>query len=121
MTVWPPKTSGKRVRSFGATSREGGTEEQETGRDRRWAPLGGIEPRTSRFLWLRFALRENRTHDQREEIERGFNPSEGWELRVGFNPCDGDEVLPKVVWTGLTLEMCVILLTYQTVRHVARL
>ena len=39
----------------------------------------------------------------------GFNPSEGWESRVGFNPRDGDEVLPKVVWTGLTLEMCVIL------------
>ena len=44
----------------------------------------------------------------------GFNPSEGWESRVGFNPRDGDKVLPKVVWTGLTLEMCVILLTYQS-------
>ena len=43
----------------------------------------------------------------------GFNPTEGWESSVGFNSREGGEVRPRVVWTGLTLEMCVILSTYQ--------
>ena len=38
----------------------------------------------------------------------GFNPTEGWKSSVGFNPREGGEVRPRVAWTGLTLEMCVI-------------
>ena len=44
------------------------------------------------------------------ESNVGFNPTKGWESSVGFNPREGGEVRPRVVWTGLTLEMCVILI-----------